>query len=346
MSLPRIAVIGAGHLGSIHARLLSERADARLVAVVDPIPAARQTIERQLGIATRASLTQLEGTLDAAIVASPTSTHYEVAGALLDRGIHVFVEKPLTPRSLEGRALCQAARKRNCILQVGHSERFNPAWLAAAPFLTGVRRIRATRQSGFPSRSLDVGVVLDLMIHEIDLVLSLTTAPLVDLSAHAATVVGPHEDIVSARLQFDDGMVAELESSRVSPRRERKWDVLTDQGWAEVDFAQTSASVALAIPEFSDVAHQVAGWPHPRRREFADQLFCQWMPHTRLDVDTVNALVAEHDEFLAAIRGESAVTVDGNAGCRAVELAERILAACGTPAKIGSHKRPPSREAA
>ncbi len=346
MSRPRVAVIGAGHLGSIHARLLAQRTDVRLAGVVDPSPDARRKLIEKLDVPTLSSVEELSDDVEAAIVATPTTSHCKVALALLERGVHIFVEKPIAARSVEARALCRAARRHDRVLQVGHSERFNGAWLAAYPFLRDCRHIRASRTSGFPSRSLDVGVVLDLMIHEIDLILSLTDAPVVDLSAHAAVVVGPHEDVVSARIEFADGLVVELESSRVSPWRRRRWEVLTREGLVEIDFAEPAVSTALAEPSFGAVARQVAHWPYRRRQEFAEQLFHRWMPHRRLPVVPVNAIEREHDEFLAAIRGDGSVTVDGEAACRAVELAERIVAACGEPMRLDGGTAAPEKEAA
>ncbi len=346
MSLPRIAVVGAGHLGSIHARLLKPRTDLELVAVVDPQAAARDRISTELDVPTFDSLDQIDSPLDAAIVAAPTNRHTELATRLLEQDVHLFVEKPLTPTSREARQLCDLAREKRRVLQVGHSERFNGAWLAALPCLGNVRRIRAVRQSGFPSRSLDVGVVFDLMIHEIDLVLSLTSAPIVQLSAHAATVVGPHEDIVSARIEFADGVVAELESSRVSPRRERKWDVVTRHGLLNIDFAEGATQSAFATSQFAAIAGRVASWPFDRRCRFAGELFEKWLPQVELDVTPVNALVAEHDELIQAIAGDGAVTVNGHAGARAVEVAERILAAAGKPERISPPHWPNAAEAA
>ena len=334
-----VAVVGAGHLGTIHTRLLQSRSDADVAVVVEPNPAARQRMNETLNVPTVASIDELPQNIEAVLVAAPTSEHVHVAAPLLKQGLHVFVEKPLTATLTEAEQLVQLAAEHNCVLQVGHSERFNAGVRSAWPLLKSCRHIRAIRESGFPSRSLDVGVVFDLMIHEIDLVLSLKPGPIVQLSAHGTTVVGPHEDIVSAHLVFANGLVADLHASRVSPTRERSWQVVTDQGLVWIDLDSGTAQSALAAAEFNEVQGRVHQWPFDQRSEFADQLFTDFLPKQPMPVRSVNAIVDEHDEFVSAICLQTPVSVDGVAGQDAVALAEQIVASIGAPAWVRSHQQ-------
>ena len=183
MSKLRMAVIGCGHLGQIHARLLAQRDDVDLVAVVDPRPATRESVALASRARALADYHGLLDSLDAAVVAAPTSLHHPIAHTLLDAGVHVLVEKPLAPDHPACESLVQLARARQCVLAVGHVERFNPAFVAAAQQVSRPLYIEATRTSGFTFRSLDVGVVLDLMIHDLELVLSLVDSSVASVSA-------------------------------------------------------------------------------------------------------------------------------------------------------------------
>ena len=171
-------MIGAGRLGGFHAQKLAAREDIELVAVADPLPANRQRVAAECHTEALADYTALLGRIDAAVVATPTTLHHRIAGRLLEAGVHVLVEKPLAASRREADELVAAARRRNVVLQVGHVERFNPAFQAVSPRVGNPKYIEAVRSSGFTFRSTDIGAVLDLMIHDIDLVLSLVGSPL------------------------------------------------------------------------------------------------------------------------------------------------------------------------
>ena len=196
----RLAVIGCGHLGRIHARLLSEIEQVRLVAAVDPDPAARQAVAEPLQIESWSDYQQLPGQVDAAVLAAPTSMHAEIALYLMERGIHLLVEKPMAVTSHDAQQMMLASARHAVVLAVGHVERFNPAFLAVRHQIQQPRVIEAARSGGFTFRSTDVGVVLDLMIHDLDLVLSLVPSPVVRIDATGLPVVtrtrrrrpGPH----------------------------------------------------------------------------------------------------------------------------------------------------------
>ncbi len=239
----RIAVIGAGRLGGFHAQKLARRDDVTLAAVVDPLPASRQRIAAECQTEARADCAGLLDQLDAAVVAAPTSLHYGIARELLEAGIHLLVEKPLCTTSAQADELVAASQQRNVVLQVGHVERFNPAFQAAAAELRRPKYIEAVRANGFTFRSMDVGVVLDLMIHDIDLVLSLVEGPLWKVEALGVSVLGGHEDVANARLEFECGCVATLSACRVSHEPVRRMQVWSSRAFAGIDFAARTATL-------------------------------------------------------------------------------------------------------
>ena len=198
----RIAVIGAGHLGRIHTRLLAGDDQFELVGIVDPSATARQAMAREHGVAVFSDFRQLQGQAEAAVVATPTILHHEVASYLLQNGVHVLVEKPITTTVSQANALIQLAGKHSRVLQVGQVERFNPAYRVARKHIRQARYIDSARLAPYTFRSTDVGVVLDLMIHDIDLSLATVQSEVVDIQAMGAAVIGPHEDMAQARLTF------------------------------------------------------------------------------------------------------------------------------------------------
>src|SRR5262245_15209090 len=227
MNRLRVAVIGVGHLGRIHARLMAQASEAELVAVIDPSSEARAAVGAELKIPALAHYQSLLGQIDAAIVATPSRLHHAVAIDLLKHGVHVFVEKPMTLNVGDASDLIAAAAAHDLVLQVGHVERFNPALLAATPHLSEPKYIDAVRSGPFTCRSVDIGVVLDLMIHDIDVVLSLVGDELVSVEALGAAVFGPNEDWAQARLTFEGGCVANLFASRVAWQAQRTMQIVS-----------------------------------------------------------------------------------------------------------------------
>ncbi|MEX0977936.1 MAG: Gfo/Idh/MocA family oxidoreductase, partial [Pirellulales bacterium] len=211
----KLAVVGAGHLGRIHARLLAEMSDVELVGIVDPLPTARDKAAADCGTSALADHRLLMGRVDGAVIATPTRLHHAVALDFLRAGTPLLVEKPLAATVAEADELVETARRHGTVLQVGHIERFNPAFVAAAGRVGRPRYVDAVRAAPFTGRSTDIGVVHDLMIHDIDLVLSLVDAPLVRVEAVGLPILGQNEDVAQARLEFADGCVANLSASRV-----------------------------------------------------------------------------------------------------------------------------------
>lgn len=231
----RTAVIGTGYLGRLHARVLSEMPEAELVGFVEPDDAAAAEVEEKLGLRRFASLGEIAPLISAAVVATSTDAHATVASELLSRGVDVLIEKPITATLAEGRALVALAGERGRIIQVGHVERYNPAIAAAAPHVGEPRYIEADRIGVFSGRSLDIDVLLDLMIHDIQLVLSLAGSPVVAIHAVGVPVLTERVDMANVRLELENGAVANLTASRVSNERVRKFRLFGSHSYLSVD---------------------------------------------------------------------------------------------------------------
>ena len=325
MSKVRVAVIGVGHLGKIHARLLGGVEGAELVGVVDPIAEARTALADELQTAAYEDHQALIGQIDAAIIATPTRHHFAVAHDLLSRGVHVFVEKPMTLNVGDADELIALARDRGLVLQVGHVERFNPAFVAAEPQLSQPKYIDAVRAGTFSGRSTDIGVVLDLMIHDIDLVLALVQDEVASIQALGAAVLGPNEDWAQARLTFVGGCVANLFASRVAMAAQRTMQVIARGEMATLDFAARQARIIRPREDIARGQFDLHALPASERAQMQSRLFSEYLPLEELAAPNTNALLEEQREFVAAIRQQSAVRVDGTQGRAALDVAERIL---------------------
>ncbi len=328
----RIAVIGAGRLGGFHAQKITQRRDATLVAVVDPLPVSRQRVATECRTEARADCTGLAGRIDAAVIATPATDHYRVAKNFLSAGVHLLVEKPLCTSRADADDLVALARRRGAVLQVGHVERFNPAFNAAAAQLAQPKYIEALRATEVTLRSTDVGVVLDLMIHDIDLVLSLVHSPLLKVDAPGASILGGHEDVANARLEFECGCVAALSASRISYEAVRRMHVWSARSFGSIDFASRTATVVYPSETLLRRRFRVDGLTPDQldhhRRHFTEE----HLPRQQLNYEAVDALALELDDFIQSIRTHRRPRVDGEAGRDAVAVAAEILA------RIGAHR--------
>lgn len=322
----RLAVIGGGHLGRIHARQLARRPEVELAAVVDPVAEVRQALAAELGCPALADPRDLDATVDAAIVATPTRNHTEVALEQLAAGRHLFVEKPLAATAADAARLVRAARQAQRVLQVGHVERFHPAWTAALPHLAEARFIQASRLGGFKFRSLDIGVVLDLMIHDLDLVLSIVRSPVVSVEALGLALFGGPEDVAHARVVFANGCVALLAASRASRAAERKMQVGTPRGFVTVDFAARTAEVLRPSLEVVRGQLDAEGLAPAERQTQLDTWLDTHLAQQSLPVAECDQIAAEHDDFLDSIRRARQPKVSGEDALAALELAEEVLA--------------------
>jgi len=321
----RVGVVGCGHLGSIHARLLAGRADVALVAVVDPVAEQRDRVAATHGCRSLAEPAELVGLVDAAVIAAPTGLHATVALPLLEAGIDLLVEKPLAASVEDARSIVIAARRHGRTVSVGHVERFNPAWQAVADRARGATFLEVERLAPFTFRSLDVGVVHDLMIHDIDLVLSLEPGRLERIEARGLSATGGHEDAVRARLTFSSGLIADLAASRINPVLQRRLSMWTASGIVTVDFNAKSVTVMGASPAVQTGAFVAAQVPAADRTGLKDRFFTDVLPLETLAVADANAIAAEHDDLLAAIRTGRPPRVSAAAGAAAVEIAARVL---------------------
>ncbi|HEY2143802.1 MAG TPA: Gfo/Idh/MocA family oxidoreductase [Candidatus Udaeobacter sp.] len=239
----RIGVVGVGHIGSNHARLYSEMPSAEFTAVYDLDPVTNHTIATKFRATPAGSLDEFMGMVDAASVATPTNTHYAVARSLLTQGKHVLVEKPITDNTAHAAELADLAADNGLTLQVGHVERFNPILDALEKNLTRPRFIEAHRLRPYSERGTDIGVVLDLMIHDLEVILHFVRSPLWSIDAVGVPVLSKSEDIANVRLHFEDGCVANVTSSRISPERMRKIRIFQEDAYLSLDYQNQTGEV-------------------------------------------------------------------------------------------------------
>jgi predicted dehydrogenase len=320
-----VAVIGAGHLGRIHARLLASLEQCELVAVVDPVASQAKAVAEEHSVAALADHRLVVGLADAAIVATPTVTHHAVGLDLLTAGLHVLIEKPLAPTVAQAADLVAAAARRRCVLQVGHVERFNPAFAAAAPLLTLPQFIDAQRTSGYTFRSTDIGVVFDLMIHDIDLALTIAQSNVERIDALGISIFGRHEDIAQARLTFANGCVANLTASRASYAAGRTMRIFSSAGFASLDFSAPSAKLVRPSQALRSGAIDFEALSPPQKQSVRENLFTEHLPLEDLAIAHCNAILEELRDFAASISSNRRPQVDGRQGLAAVEVAERVL---------------------
>ena len=239
----RVGVVGVGHIGSNHARIYSELAKADLVAILDIDPARADEIGGKYKTKVAASLNELADMVDAASIATPTSAHFSIARDLLAQGKHLLIEKPITEKTSDARELAEMAAEKGLVLQVGHVERFNPVLSALEQRLTHPRFIEAHRLSPYPNRSTEIGVVLDLMIHDLEIILHLVNSTMENIDAVGVPVLSRGEDIANARLRFASGCIANVTSSRISPERMRKIRVFQEDAYLSLDYQGQSGEI-------------------------------------------------------------------------------------------------------
>ena len=303
--LIRTAVVGVGYLGRFHAQKYAALANSELIGIADPAAGTRAAVAAELGVAAFADYRELLGRVDAVSVVTPTPQHFAVAKAFLEAGAHVLVEKPMTATIEEGAALIDIARRAGRVLQVGHLERFNAAVQAVQPILTVPRFIESARLAPFKHRGTDVDVVLDLMIHDIDLILSIVRSAVVAVDAIGSSVFSNEIDIANARLRFANGCVANATASRVSLKTERRLRLFQDDAYVSVDLHQKVLTVI----------RKGAG------------LGADGMPQVAIDESTYeqgDALRAEIEAFLEAAATGSAPPVSGEDGLLALRTAVSI----------------------
>jgi predicted dehydrogenase len=327
MKATRMGVVGTGALGRHHARILSQMSGVELVGVADTN--AQVAAETAEACQTRFTTDygELVGQVQAVVVAVPTSAHCRVAGDFLAAGVDVFVEKPIAASVEQARELIELAERRRAMLQVGHVERFNPALVAARAFLHDPKYIRAERFSPFSFRSTDIGVVHDLMIHDIDLVLDMVAAPVAEVQAFGVGVLSEHEDCVQARITFSNGSVADLAANRVSPVTSRQMQVWGPEGCVHLDFA--AREVVCYCP---GAALRFGSGPLERARQkgadleqLKGEIFGTFIEVHKPNVIPRDQLTEELLAFTECIKTRRPPLVGGETALAAMLIAGRIL---------------------
>ncbi len=303
----RTAVIGVGYLGKFHARKFAETPGSELVAVVDIDDEVRDRVATDLGVDAIGDYRQLIGAVDAVSVVVPTPEHFDIAEAFLDSGVHVLVEKPITETVEQATRLIDIARERNAVLQVGHLERFNPAVRALEPLLHNPRFVESVRIAPYKDRGTDVDVVLDLMIHDIDLIQFIAGSPIERVEAVGAAVITDKPDVANARIRFESGCIANVTASRTSLKVERKIRIFQEACYFSADLHQKAVSVYRK-------GESTVG---PLRLPISIE---------RLECDDDDALRLEIEAFLDAVRDGASPVVTGEDGKRALETAMDIIA--------------------
>ncbi len=325
MTRLRLAVVGVGHLGKEHARILAGLPDVELVGVADVNAPQAEAVALRCGTQAVADYRALLTRVDAAVVAVPTLYHHAVAAEFLRRGVPVLVEKPLSADLAQAAELVELARRHATTLQVGHIERFNPAFEELCRRPLRPKFVSCERLGSFTGRSTDIGAVLDLMIHDLDLLLALVQSPARDVEALGLSVLGGHEDVAQARVVFENGCVASLSASRVHAAPLRRMQVWAPEGFASVDFAKKH----LTLVQPSDELRRQR--LDPRRLDAASvarlkaELYGRHLQALELDCQGGDQLTRELEDFVHCVRTGARPRASGEDGLAAVALATRVL---------------------
>ena len=311
---PRVGVVGAGSLGFHHIRILRDLPGIRFSGFVETRRERAAEVAKELGVTAHESLEDLLAISDAVIVVVPTSAHFSVASAAIERGKHVFIEKPITTTLDEADALLELARKKGAIVQIGHIERFNQAVRAALPYVNKPRFIDSERLAPFSPRGSDVAVVLDLMIHDIDLLLTLVGSGAKEISAVGVPVLTPMLDIANARVTFTSGAVANITSSRISRERKRKIRIFQQSGYLSLD-------LAAGTGEFFRLRSDI----DPTEVRSAPADITAFVDRIKLEAPAGEPLKLELESFISALKGEGPVVVTGDEGRLALGVALEIV---------------------
>lgn len=294
----RVGVVGTGSIGKNHARVMSELPNVEFAAIYDANPATAAEIGTRLGVRAVSSLDEFASLVDAATIATPTPLHFPIAKALLEAGKHCLVEKPITVNTQDAKALADLAQRLKLVLQVGHIERFNPVLSVLESQLTEARFIESHRLSPYPNRSIEIGVVLDLMIHDIEIVLHLVRSPVKYVDAVGIPVLSKGEDIANARIRFENGCVANLTASRISPEKMRKIRVFQHNAYLSLDYQNQTGEI--------------------------DRLTGGRIVREAVEIDKDEPLKRELASFVECARAGGKPKVSGYEGAAALELAIQI----------------------
>ncbi|MBR9989366.1 MAG: Gfo/Idh/MocA family oxidoreductase [Gemmatimonadetes bacterium] len=321
----RLGVVGVGSLGFHHARILGALPGISMKGVHDTSVSRMDEVSTQLGVAAHASVDTLLDDVDAVVIAVPTIAHEQVALAAIERGVHILVEKPIAPSLESADRIVNAAEAAGVLVMIGHVERFNAAIRACEPYLEEPLFVESHRLAPFNPRGTDVAVVLDLMIHDVDLVLSLMKRPVSSVSAVGVPVLTPSVDIANARLEFEGGGVANLTASRVSLERMRKIRFFQRSGYISLDLAAGKGEYLRLKPGVAAQMALLMGPAAPGAAERAPVGIQDLVERITFEGDGAEPLARELERFIAALRGEAAIPVSGHDGRRALAVALDIV---------------------
>ncbi|MGL4423387.1 MAG: Gfo/Idh/MocA family oxidoreductase, partial [Gemmataceae bacterium] len=336
------------HLGQHHARILAQMPDVELVGVVDANMTQARLIAEKLGTTAHDTFENLLDTVDAVSVVTPTIYHHHVASAFLRHGVPVLVEKPICRTVEEADDLIRLAAEADVPLQVGHIERFNPAFETLVDRPIRPVFIEAERHGPYTGRSTDIGAVLDLMIHDLDLLLSLVRSPVERVEAMGAAVFGGHEDMVNARLYFENGSIAIVTASRISPNPKRRLRVWAAEGYAGIDFVNRRLNLVQPSAEVRKTGLRPERMDPARRARLKDEVFGTHLETLEITADPkADQLTSELRHFVDCVRTGRTPRVTGEDGRDALALAEQILESVrnhaweGRPdGGVGPHRMP------
>ncbi|HZK76091.1 MAG TPA: Gfo/Idh/MocA family oxidoreductase [Candidatus Kapabacteria bacterium] len=322
----RVGIAGVGHLGRIHAKLWKEVDGVTIAGLYDANAAVASAISNETGIENFDDLSGLLKRVDALSIVTPTGSHYDVAKQAIAAGKHVLIEKPITTTTEQAEELIALAKSKGVKIQVGHVERFNPALLAAEAYLDDPRFFESHRMAQFKPRGTDVAVVLDLMIHDIDVILSLVKSPVKSIDASGVAVVSEELDIANARIKFENGAVANVTASRISQTPMRKLRIFAKEAYLSLDFGTKSVEIFRLESGAGERSVRHAGLTM-KLGEIEKGDVPRTIVYEKPDVRDINPLKYELELFRDAITNNTTPVVDGDDGLKALEVAERILRA-------------------
>ncbi|NNG26843.1 MAG: Gfo/Idh/MocA family oxidoreductase [Ignavibacteriaceae bacterium] len=320
MAKLKIGVIGTGHLGKLHTKMFSEIKNCELVSIYDSNSEHAKNVSEEFKVSTSNSIDELLNKVDAVSIAAITSAHYEIAKKCFEMGVHVFVEKPITATIPQAEELVKISNQKKLNLQVGHIERFNPALVSMEKYMLEPKFIQTDRLAQFNPRGTDVAVVLDLMIHDIDIILSLVKSKVTDVQANGVAIVSDTLDIANARIQFENGAVANVTASRISQKKMRKMRIFQQDGYIALDFVTGVAELFRLMPvDSADSPSYIPlgeiGVGDKKRKLVYEQ------PKQK----EINALKYELQLFINAVLYNEKPVVSGEDGLRALKVAETII---------------------
>jgi predicted dehydrogenase len=317
-----IGVAGVGHLGSLHAKILSSMDEAAFAGVFDINAEAAATVAAAYRVRAFKDLDELLSAVRCVVISAPTTAHFAIAERAITRGVHVFIEKPITSTVGEAEKLIRLAKEHRVKIQVGHIERFNPALLALESYMLQPLFIESHRLAQFNPRGTDVAVVLDLMIHDIDIILSLVKSPVESIDANGVAVISDMVDIANARIKFANGCVANVTASRISQKKMRKMRLFQRDAYISIDFSEGVAEV-FRLSDGSSVP------PSPSAMVLGEIAatgnVVKKIMYEQPEIPNVNALQYELSAFISALRTGSEPVVSGEDGCRALQIAQEIM---------------------